>query len=69
MTTTLYATRDFTDAGTGRSFAFGDELKDLKDGELLNYQHAGLASEGQPSKAAKAASAAAANKTEGAPAA
>jgi hypothetical protein len=43
MTTKRYATRDFSDAGTGRSFKAGDDLSDLTAGELFNYEHAGLA--------------------------
>lgn len=44
----LYATRDFKDAGTTRTFSRGDVLKDCGPGELLNYQEAGLASETKP---------------------
>lgn len=47
-TTTLYATRDFKDAGTGKAFAAGDPIKDVTDGELGNYQAAGLASADTP---------------------
>jgi hypothetical protein len=43
MTTKRFATRDFNDAGTGRHFKAGDELADLSAGELVNYEHAGLA--------------------------
>lgn len=39
----LYATRDFTDAGTGKAFVSGAELTGLTAGELGNYEHAGLA--------------------------
>lgn len=47
-----YATRDFTDAGTGRSFSAGAELKDIEDGQVGNYAAAGLATDEKP-KAAK----------------
>lgn len=43
MTTKRFATRDFNDAGTGKSFKSGQELTGLTEGELLNYEHAGLA--------------------------
>jgi hypothetical protein len=43
MTTKRFATRDFNDAGTGRSFKAGEELTDLTAGALANYEHAGLA--------------------------
>lgn len=43
MTTKRYATRDFTDAGTNKSFKAGQELTGLSEGELGNYEHAGLA--------------------------
>lgn len=43
MTTKRFATRDFDDAGTGRHFTAGQELTGLNDGELVNYEHAGLA--------------------------
>lgn len=43
MSAKRYATRNFTDAGTGRSFKAGQELTGLKIGELANYEHAGLA--------------------------
>jgi len=49
MTSKRYATRDFKDAGTGRNFKANQELTDLTDGELVNYEHAGLA--GDPPKA------------------
>lgn len=38
---TLYATRDFTDAGTERSFKKGEPV-DVEAGELENYEAAGL---------------------------
>ncbi len=46
MTTSTkrFATQDFTDAGTGRSFALGDPI-DGADESLPNYEHAGLAGE------------------------
>ncbi|MDP1026394.1 hypothetical protein Q5H91_04150 [Sphingomonas sp. KR1UV-12] len=47
----LYATRDFNDAGTTRTFERGAELKKCTDGELLNYKAAGLASEEKPKDA------------------
>ena len=43
MTTKRFATRDFNDAGTGKSFKAGQELAGVSDGELVNYEHAGLA--------------------------
>lgn len=52
---TYYATRFFKDAGTERSFEFGDELNDLDDGTLRNYVAAGVASTEYP-KVAEAAS-------------
>lgn len=45
MTTKRFATRDFNDAGTKRSFKAGQELTDLSAGELHNYEVAGLAGE------------------------
>jgi hypothetical protein len=38
---TLYATRNFTDAGTGKSFEQGKTVEGT-DGELANYKAAGL---------------------------
>lgn len=44
MTAKLFATKDFTDAGTGRAFKRGVELTDDNtDKQLGNYEHAGLA--------------------------
>lgn len=43
----FYATRDFKDAGTGKSFAFGDPIN-ADDGEIGNYAAAGLASDKKP---------------------
>lgn len=43
MTIKRFATRDFNDAGTGRNFKAGEELTGLTDGELFDYEHAGLA--------------------------
>lgn len=40
----LFATRDFTDAGTGRAFTSGAELtNENTENQLENYKHAGLA--------------------------
>ncbi len=38
---TMLASRDFTDAGTGRSF-LADKAVDVEDGEMANYAAAGL---------------------------
>jgi hypothetical protein len=43
MNSKRYATRNFTDAGTNKSFKTGQELTGLSEGELGNYEHAGLA--------------------------
>ena len=51
--TTLYATRDFGDVGTERSFKAGEAVSG-KDGELENYKAAGLVSPDKPEAAAKA---------------
>lgn len=40
---TLYATKDFRDAGTGRTFVAGKPIEKVTDGELGNYEAAGLA--------------------------
>lgn len=53
-TKTFYATRDFTDAGTTRRFAFGEEVKEAKPGELANYEAAGLISTEKPKSPADA---------------
>lgn len=46
-----YATRDFNDAGSQRSFEAGEELADVKDGQLKNYEFSGLASTQKPGAA------------------
>lgn len=46
--TTYYATRDFTDAGTERSFEKGKPLEDVDEGTARNYAAAGLASTEKP---------------------
>lgn len=43
----MYATRDFNDAGTEKSFTRGEKIT-AKAGELANYAAAGLASEEKP---------------------
>lgn len=43
---TLYATRDFKDAGTEKAFKLGDDVTDEPGAE--NYAAAGLASEEKP---------------------
>lgn len=43
MSKSLYATRTFKDEGTGKRFAAGDQIKDVSDGALANYEAAGLA--------------------------
>lgn len=43
MSATLYATKDFTDAGTGKSYKAGSVIF-ATDGELANYLASGLAS-------------------------
>lgn len=49
MTTkTMYATRDFRDAGSERAFAAGEPIRDVSDGEMANYAAAGLASPDKP---------------------
>lgn len=53
-TTPYFATRDFTDAGTGRSFEKADELTGIDAGTLRNYRAAGLASTTRPATAAAA---------------
>ena len=49
-----HATRDFSDAGTGRSFKAG-EIVDADEGVLANYIAAGLASDKAPEAAKPAA--------------
>lgn len=41
---THYATKNFKDAGTERSFIAGEEITDATAGELANYVAAGAAS-------------------------
>ena len=48
MTKKHFATRNFQDAGTERSFERGAELTDVKDGALANYVAAGLATTEKP---------------------
>lgn len=43
MSKTLYATRTFKDEGTGKRFKSGEQIKDVTDGALANYEAAGLA--------------------------
>lgn len=45
---TYYATRDFTDAGTGRSFEAGKPVDDIDAGTALNYEAGGLVSTDKP---------------------
>ncbi len=47
-TTTYYATRDFKDAGTERSFEGGKALEDIDEATARNYEAAGLASTEKP---------------------
>lgn len=42
----LYATRDFNDAGTEKSFKFGQDVSD--EPGAANYRAAGLASDEKP---------------------
>ena len=49
-----YATRDFTDAGTGQSFVAAKPV-DADEGTLGNYAAAGLASTTPPAAAKPAA--------------
>jgi hypothetical protein len=55
---TLYATRDFKDAGTTRFFERGAEITDASDGEIANYVAGGLASTEKPKPPAEAEQAA-----------
>ena len=49
MTTkTMYATRDFRDAGSERAFAAGEPIRDVSDGAMANYAAAGLATSDKP---------------------
>ena len=43
-----FAIRDFNDAGTGRSFKAGEEIKDVPAGPLGNYEAAGLVADAAP---------------------
>lgn len=43
-----FATRNFSDADTGREFAGGEKLVDVDAGTLGNYRAAGLASTTRP---------------------
>ncbi len=52
---TYYATRDFNDAGTGRSFEAGKVLNDIDEGTALNYEAGGLASTEKPKSEDQAA--------------
>lgn len=45
---TMYATRDFNDAGTGRSFARGDAITDVSEDILGNYKAASLVTDENP---------------------
>ena len=53
-TRTLYATRDFTDAGTGKSFAAGKPVE-AEAGQLANYAAVKLVSDKRPARAAPTA--------------
>ncbi|KQM56697.1 hypothetical protein ASE69_03530 [Sphingomonas sp. Leaf208] len=55
---TLYATRDFKDAGTTRFFERGTEISDAEDGVIANYVAAGLVSHEKPVPPAEAEKAA-----------
>lgn len=54
-TKSLYATRDFRDAGTEKSFE-GGKVVEATPGELANYEAAGLVSEHRPDPQTGAAS-------------
>ena len=45
---TFYASRDFKDEGTGRSFEGGKPMSDVDEGTFANYEAAGLASTEKP---------------------
>lgn len=47
-TLTYYATRDFTDAGTERSFEKGKPLENVDEATARNYAAAGAASTEKP---------------------
>lgn len=54
-TPTYYATRDFTDAGTERSFEKGKSLENVDEATALNYAAAGAASTEKPEASEPAA--------------
>lgn len=45
---TYYATRDFKDEGTGKSFEGGKPMPDVDEATFANYAAAGLASTEKP---------------------
>lgn len=49
---TMYATRDFKDAGTGRSFARGEPMTDVDEGTVGNYEAAKLVTDENPNPVA-----------------
>lgn len=53
--TTYYATRNFKDAGTERSFEAHKEIKDVDADTMRNYVAAGAASTEKPKPPEKAA--------------
>lgn len=52
---TMYATRDFKDAGTGRSFARGEPMTDVDEGTVGNYEAAKLVTDENPNPVSEAA--------------
>ncbi|MEH3046506.1 hypothetical protein [Sphingomonas adhaesiva] len=52
--TTMYATRDFRDAGTERAFTRGEAITDVPPGAMANYTAAGLVSRERPKDEAEA---------------
>ncbi|KQN77877.1 hypothetical protein [Sphingomonas sp. Leaf62] len=52
--TPFYATREFTDAGTGRAFEKNAELVGIDAGTAENYRVAGLATSEKPDAEAAA---------------
>lgn len=52
--TTMYATRDFRDAGTERAFKRGEAIADVNEGAMGNYAAAGLVAPEQPKDEAEA---------------
>lgn len=52
--TPFYATREFTDAGTGRAFEKNAELIGIDAGTIENYRVAGLATSKKPDAEAAA---------------